>query len=148
MASSGAHSSRLLGFRRPPGSAGVPPAILQASETPALPRRGGGALGVLVRRLHGWHLCGYLQQMRISRLAKLSHEIQIRRGKSADLDALLELENQVFATDRMSRRSLRRLLASESPVAMWARAHFATMGAPTLLFPAHTPLPPLSSLPL
>src|SRR5260221_9843772 len=98
------------------------------------PRGIGGALGVLVRRLHGWRLCGYLQQMRTSRLAKLSLQVQIRRGKPTDLDALLELENQVFATDRMSRRSLRRLLASESAVAMVARAHRASMGVATRLF--------------
>jgi ribosomal protein S18 acetylase RimI-like enzyme len=101
---------------------------------------------VLVRRLHGWHLCGYLQQMRTSRLAKLSHEVQIRRGKSADLDALLELENQVFATDRMSRRSLRRFLASESAVAMVARADGAIMGVAIVLFRANSQVARLYSL--
>jgi [ribosomal protein S18]-alanine N-acetyltransferase len=101
---------------------------------------------VLVRRLHGWRLCGYLQQMRTSRLAKLSHQVQIRRGKPTDLDALLELENQVFATDRMSRRSLRRLLASESAVAMVARAHGAIMGVAIVLFRANSQVARLYSL--
>jgi len=107
---------------------------------------GGGALGVLVWRLHGWRLCGYLQQMRTSRLAKSSHEVHIRRGKPADLDALWELENQVFATDRMSRRSLRRLLVSPSAVAMVARADGAIMGVAIVLFRATSRVARLYSL--
>jgi len=38
--------------------------------------------------------------------------VRIRAAKIRDLDALIELENRVFATDRLSRRSLRRFLAS------------------------------------
>lgn len=38
--------------------------------------------------------------------------VRIRVAKIRDLDALIELENRVFATDRLSRRSLRRFLAS------------------------------------
>jgi ribosomal protein S18 acetylase RimI-like enzyme len=101
---------------------------------------------VLLRRLHRRHLCGYLQQMRVSRLAKLSRDVQIRRGKSADLDALLELENQVFATDRMSRRSLRRLLASPSAVAMVAQADGAIMGVAIVLFRVNSAVARLYSL--
>jgi [ribosomal protein S18]-alanine N-acetyltransferase len=97
-------------------------------------------------RLHGRHLCGYLQRMRVSRLAKSSHGAHIRRGKPADLDALWELENQVFATDRMSRRSLRRLLASPSAVAMVARADGAVMGVAVVLFRANSRVARLYSL--
>jgi [ribosomal protein S18]-alanine N-acetyltransferase len=106
----------------------------------------GGSGGVLARRLHGRHLCGYLQQMRTSRLAKSSHRVHIRRGKSADLDALWELEKEVFATDRMSRRSLRRLLASPSAVAMVARVDGAIMGVAIVLFRANSRVARLYSL--
>jgi ribosomal protein S18 acetylase RimI-like enzyme len=96
--------------------------------------------------LHGWHLCGYLQQMRTGRLAKSSHGVHIRRGKLADLDALWELEKEVFATDRMSRRSLRRLLASESTVAMVAREDGAIMGVAVVLFRVNSRVARLYSL--
>jgi ribosomal protein S18 acetylase RimI-like enzyme len=84
--------------------------------------------------------------MRTSGLAKSSHEVHIRRGKPADLDALWELENQVFATDRMSRRSLRRLLVSPSAVAMVARADGAIMGVAIVLFRANSQVARLYSL--
>jgi len=84
--------------------------------------------------------------MRTSRLAESSHRAHIRRGKPADLDALSELENRVFATDRMSRRSLRRLLASPSAVAMVARADGAIMGVAIVLFRAGSSVARLYSL--
>ena len=126
-----------------PGSASVPPACKRAGGTPALPGR---RSGVLVRRLHGWRLCGYLRRMRNSGLAKSSHEVHIRRGKPADLDALWELENRVFATDRMSRRSLRQLLASPTAVAMVARADGAIMGVAIVLFHSNSRVARLYSL--
>jgi ribosomal protein S18 acetylase RimI-like enzyme len=84
--------------------------------------------------------------MRTGRPAKSSHRVHIRRGRPADLDALWELENQVFATDRMSRRSLRRLLASESAVAMVARADGAIMGVAVVLFRVNSQMARLYSL--
>jgi ribosomal protein S18 acetylase RimI-like enzyme len=50
--------------------------------------------------------------MRAAVIEPSAPEVRIRRGNAADLDALLDLENRVFATDRMSRRSLRRFLTS------------------------------------
>jgi ribosomal-protein-alanine N-acetyltransferase len=106
----------------------------------------------LVLRLHGRALCGYLQRMRTRRLAKSSHGAHIRRGKAADLDALWELENRVFATDRMSRRSLRRLLASPSAVAVVARSadrvrrDGAVAGVAVVLFRANSRVARLYSL--
>ena len=41
-------------------------------------------------------------------------DIRVRKAARGDLDALTELERRVFATDRLSRRSLRRFLASPS----------------------------------
>jgi ribosomal protein S18 acetylase RimI-like enzyme len=42
--------------------------------------------------------------------------VRVRAAKARDLDALVELESRVFATDRLSRRSLRRFLTSPSAV--------------------------------
>jgi ribosomal protein S18 acetylase RimI-like enzyme len=75
-----------------------------------------------------------------------SHGAQIRRGKLADLDALWDLENQVFATDCMSRRSLRRLLTSPSAVAMVARPDGAIAGVAVLLFRLNSKVARLYSL--
>ena len=51
--------------------------------------------------------------------ARLAHapvaEIRVRKAERADLDVLTDLEQRVFATDRLSRRSLRRFL--DSPTA-------------------------------
>src|SRR4051794_19133147 len=40
--------------------------------------------------------------------------VHVRAAHVGDLAALMELEHKVFATDRLSRRSLRRLLVSKS----------------------------------
>jgi hypothetical protein len=40
--------------------------------------------------------------------------ICVRTAEPADLDALVEFEQRIFATDRLSRQSLRRLLGSRS----------------------------------
>jgi len=42
--------------------------------------------------------------------------VRVRAAKARDLDALVALESRVFATDRLSRRSLRRFLTSPSTV--------------------------------
>src|SRR5260221_13436939 len=48
--------------------------------------------------------------------ARLAHapvaEIRVRKAERADLDVLTSLEQRVLATDRLSRRSLRRFLNS------------------------------------
>jgi [ribosomal protein S18]-alanine N-acetyltransferase len=84
--------------------------------------------------------------MRIGRLAKSPDGAHIRRGKPADLDALWELENRVFATDRMSRRSLRRLLTAPSAVAVVARMDGAITGVAIVLFRAKSRVARLYSL--
>jgi ribosomal protein S18 acetylase RimI-like enzyme len=45
---------------------------------------------------------------------RMPSRLRIRKGRPADVDALVALENQVFTTDIMSRQSLRRALASPS----------------------------------
>jgi ribosomal protein S18 acetylase RimI-like enzyme len=50
--------------------------------------------------------------MRAAVMQHSAPEVRIRTGTAADLGALIDLENRVFATDRMSRRSLRHFLTS------------------------------------
>ena len=49
-----------------------------------------------------------------------SPPVRIRAAKARDLEALVELESRVFATDRLSRRSLRRFLTSANAAFMVA----------------------------
>ena len=51
-----------------------------------------------------------------------------------DLDALLDLERRVFATDRLSRQSLRRLLASPTAGVVVAAIDGRLAGAAVVLF--------------
>src|SRR5258705_13388969 len=46
--------------------------------------------------------------------------IHVRTAQPGDIDALMELEHRVFATDRLSRRSLQRFLKSPSAVVLVA----------------------------
>jgi [ribosomal protein S18]-alanine N-acetyltransferase len=84
--------------------------------------------------------------MSTGRLAKSSHGAHIRRGRLADLGALWDLENRVFATDRMSRRSLRRLLMSPSAVTVVAQGDSAVIGVAVVLFRANSRVARLYSL--
>ena len=52
-----------------------------------------------------------------------SPPVRVRAAKARDLDALIELENQVFATDRLSRRSLRRFLTSPNALFLAAEGN-------------------------
>jgi ribosomal-protein-alanine N-acetyltransferase len=52
--------------------------------------------------------------MRSTPRHKKSLRFRVRPARAADLDPLIDLEQRVFATDRLSRASLRRLLASPS----------------------------------
>jgi ribosomal protein S18 acetylase RimI-like enzyme len=50
-------------------------------------------------------------------------DVRVRTATRADLDALVALEHRVFATDRISRLSLRRFLASPTAAVLVAEAH-------------------------
>ena len=58
--------------------------------------------------------CGKLifLAMRNALAHRPASELHVRRGRPGDLDDLIELENRAFATDHISRRAFRRLLAS------------------------------------
>jgi [ribosomal protein S18]-alanine N-acetyltransferase len=84
--------------------------------------------------------------MPTGRAARSSHGIHIRRGRPADLDALCDLENRVFETDRMSRRSLQRLLTSPSAATMVAQSNAEIAGVAVVLFRANSRIARLYSL--
>jgi ribosomal protein S18 acetylase RimI-like enzyme len=62
------------------------------------------------------------------------------------MDALMELEHRVFATDRLSRRSLRHLLASPSAEVLVAEEAGRFAGAAIVLFRTGSALARLYSL--
>lgn len=57
----------------------------------------------------------------------------IRRAIPADLDALVSIENRAFSADRISRRSMRRLLASHSAAVLVLEENRAIAGYALLL---------------
>jgi ribosomal protein S18 acetylase RimI-like enzyme len=63
-------------------------------------------------------------------------EIHVRKAERGDLDALTALEHRVFATDRLSRRSLQRLLGSPSAEVILACENGALAGTAIVLFRA------------
>jgi [ribosomal protein S18]-alanine N-acetyltransferase len=78
--------------------------------------------------------------------AKFSAGLSVRRSKPSDLDALWDLENQVFDTNRMSRRSLRRLLIAPSAAVLVAQDGGRFAGAAIVLFRANSAIARLYSL--
>jgi ribosomal-protein-alanine N-acetyltransferase len=73
-------------------------------------------------------------------------KIRVRTARQADLDALIELEQRVFATDRLSRASLRRLLASKTARVIVAEVGTRLAGAAVVLFRAHATVARLYSI--
>jgi ribosomal protein S18 acetylase RimI-like enzyme len=70
----------------------------------------------------------------------------IRRGRVADLDDLVELETQVFAGDRMSRRSLRHFLAARSAAVLVAEHAGCIAGCAVILFRPNSSIARLYSI--
>ncbi len=82
--------------------------------------------------------------MREAATAKPS--VAVRRSRPTDLDELSALEIQVFSVNRMSRRSLRWLLASPSAEILVAEAQADFAGAAVVLFRANSDIARLYSL--
>src|SRR5262245_65912557 len=61
-------------------------------------------------------------------------DIRVRKVERPDLDALIELEHRVFATDRLSPRSLRRFLNSPTADVMVAEHGTRLAGNAIVLF--------------
>jgi ribosomal-protein-alanine N-acetyltransferase len=72
--------------------------------------------------------------MRSSQRSKKTARLKVRPGRGTDLGALIDLERQVFASDRLSRASLRRLLASRSAHVIVAESRARLAGAAVVLF--------------
>jgi ribosomal protein S18 acetylase RimI-like enzyme len=72
--------------------------------------------------------------MRAAVLRKPSPDVRVRAGSLADLEALLNLEVTVFATDRMSRRSLRHFLNSSTATVLVAECEGQLLGSAVVLF--------------
>src|SRR5436190_17683157 len=61
-------------------------------------------------------------------------EIRIRKAEQRDLDALINLEQRVFSTDQLSRRSLAHMLRSRSAHVLVAESGEKLAGTAGLLF--------------
>ena len=73
-------------------------------------------------------------------------EMRVRRAEPGDVDALIKLEHRVFATDRLSRRSLRRLLVSPSAAVLVAVENAQLAGIAIVLFRARSAVARLYSI--
>ncbi len=78
--------------------------------------------------------------------ATAKSSVAVRRSRPTDLDELSALESQVFSVNRMSRRSLRWLLASPSAEILVAEAQADFAGAAVVLFRANSDIARLYSL--
>src|SRR5262245_19388542 len=58
----------------------------------------------------------------------------IRAARASDIDALVAIENTVFETDRMSRRSFRRLIGADAAVLLVAESSGRISGYCVVLF--------------
>jgi ribosomal protein S18 acetylase RimI-like enzyme len=70
----------------------------------------------------------------------------IRRAIPADLDALVAIENRAFAGDRISRRSMRRLISSPSAIIVVLEKAGEVRGYALLLTRRRSPLARLYSI--
>ncbi|MBX3581395.1 MAG: GNAT family N-acetyltransferase [Rhizobiaceae bacterium] len=64
--------------------------------------------------------------------------VDLRPARASDVDALLAIEEAVFSTDRLSRRSFRRLIASPSAAVVVAEVQNEVAGYCVILFRAGT----------
>jgi len=72
--------------------------------------------------------------------------VHIRRGRLADVDDLLELETQVFANDRMSRRGLRHFLIAATATVLVAEHHSRIAACAVVLFRPNSAIARLYSI--
>jgi len=82
--------------------------------------------------------------------ANLAHvarsEFRVRKAERGDIDALVRLEHSVFATDRLSRRSLLRFLRSRSAEVLVAAENGELAGTVIVLFRSHSVVARLYSI--
>jgi ribosomal protein S18 acetylase RimI-like enzyme len=78
--------------------------------------------------------------------ADRSASATLRPGRSGDLDALLALEQKVFTTDVLSRRSFRRFLAARASTLLVAHVRGLLAGYVLVLYPSRSGLARLYSI--
>jgi len=76
----------------------------------------------------------------------MTDSYRIRRARSADLDALLALEQRAFHTDHLSRRQYRRHLRSTTAVVLVASDAAGLLGKALVFFNARTDIARLYSI--
>jgi len=69
---------------------------------------------------------------------RINPDFFLRAARPSDIDALVALENRSFASDRLSRRSLRQLIVSPSALVLVGTCGDRLAGALVLLFRAGT----------
>lgn len=84
--------------------------------------------------------------MSASRTRRALPPAKIRSGHIRDLDALVALENAVFTTDILSRRSFRRFLAAPNSSLIVAEESGKLAGYALVLYPARSKLARLYSI--
>jgi ribosomal-protein-alanine acetyltransferase len=72
----------------------------------------------------------------VSRSPRRPSAATLRRGRTADLDALLAIENAAFTGDRLSRRSFRRFLVSPHAALIVAEEAGEVAGYALVILPA------------
>ena len=73
-------------------------------------------------------------------------EIRVRKAERGDIETLIELEHRVFATDRLSRRSLRRFLRLPTAQVIVAEDGSRLVGNAIVLFRRHSTVARLYSI--
>jgi ribosomal protein S18 acetylase RimI-like enzyme len=96
--------------------------------------------------LRGPSSIGIFVVMRAATLKQPSLEIHVRTGHAADLEALADLETKVFATDRMSRRSLRHFLSAPTAAVLVAEYDGRITGSAVVLFRPNSAIARLYSI--
>src|SRR5262249_59559152 len=93
---------------------------------------------------------GMFQRQYCPMPANLAHaarsDFRVRKAERGDIDALVRLEHSVFATDRLSRRSLLRSLRSRSAEVLVAAENGALAGTVIVLFRSHSVVARLYSI--
>ena len=85
-------------------------------------------------------------EMRAGTLRHAKSDLGVRAGGVDDLAALIDLEERVFATDRMSRRSLRHFLVSPTSQVVIAERKRAIAGYALVLYRPNSEIARLYSI--
>ena len=79
-------------------------------------------------------------------LHRRAPDLKLRRGRMSDIDALVAIEEAVFTTDILSRRSFRRFVAAQNANAIIAEAGGKIAGYALVLYPPRSHLARLYSI--